>query len=243
MKTVSLILIFIISLTLGGCEFFSNNNSSNPVNSKPTERKGILKGDVQMVITVLNDYGYQNGQAVYIEEVDGLKIELFGFSKYIPEQKATVYSFADSTRTGKGKFSFPVILNKSYAINCKVGDSIMLAFEPWTFSSSTDTTLFTLYMETLYNYDKKIFNLQQPYPNPVKDSINLDMTASVSGKCEISVFDLRGNRVVYLLNEVIPAGRSVIKKALTLDKAGIYYLLAKFPNNLRSYAAFYYQKN
>lgn len=55
--------------------------------------------------------------------------------------------------------------------------------------------------------DIKVFSLQQNYPNPFNPSTNIVYTLTQSGLVHLQVFDLLGNEVATLVNEIQPAGQ------------------------------------
>ena len=67
------------------------------------------------------------------------------------------------------------------------------------------------------------FFLNQNYPNPFNPSTNLEFEISKSGFVTLKVFDLLGNEVKILVNEIKPAGSYSVKFDGSSLSSGIYF--------------------
>ncbi len=67
------------------------------------------------------------------------------------------------------------------------------------------------------------FQLEQNYPNPFNPSTKIDFFLKESGKVNLDVFNILGEKVIGLINEELPAGsHDVIFNANNLA-SGIYF--------------------
>ncbi|MBK9099654.1 MAG: T9SS type A sorting domain-containing protein [bacterium] len=67
------------------------------------------------------------------------------------------------------------------------------------------------------------FNLMQNYPNPFNPSTVISYQLSVSGDVTLKVFDILGNEVATLVNELKPAGNYEVEFDASSLTSGVYF--------------------
>ena len=68
-----------------------------------------------------------------------------------------------------------------------------------------------------------VFALEQNYPNPFNPSTVINYSVANSGKVSLSVYNLLGQKVAQLVNEVKPAGSYNVTWNATASASGMYY--------------------
>jgi len=67
------------------------------------------------------------------------------------------------------------------------------------------------------------FVLRQNCPNPFNSSTAIEFETRVSGKVELSIYNLRGDRVGTLVNDILPAGRHSVNWEAEEVASGVYF--------------------
>jgi hypothetical protein len=67
------------------------------------------------------------------------------------------------------------------------------------------------------------FVLKQNYPNPFNSSTAIEFETRIPGKVQLSVYNLRGDRVVTLVNDILPAGRHSVNWEAEKVASGVYF--------------------
>jgi hypothetical protein len=67
------------------------------------------------------------------------------------------------------------------------------------------------------------FGLKQNYPNPFNASTTIDYVTLTSGQVQLAVYNLRGEKVEVLVNEVMPAGEHTVTWDASNVATGVYY--------------------
>ena len=70
------------------------------------------------------------------------------------------------------------------------------------------------------------FGLSSPVPNPARNEIHADLTLSIPERVEVGVFDVIGNQVKSVLDDVISAGDHSITFDASKLTSGTYALRA-----------------
>ena len=70
----------------------------------------------------------------------------------------------------------------------------------------------------------KQFSLNQNYPNPFNPTTSISFSVPIKSKVEISVYDIMGNEVAILLNDVVPAGIQSVPWDAKDQPSGIYFI-------------------
>ncbi|MFZ4590687.1 MAG: T9SS type A sorting domain-containing protein, partial [Ignavibacteria bacterium] len=71
------------------------------------------------------------------------------------------------------------------------------------------------------------YNLNQNYPNPFNPSTNIKFTAANSGVVNITVFDVKGQKVEELVNSSYNPGTYEVKWNASKYSSGIYFYTMK----------------
>ncbi|MBT3519112.1 MAG: YHYH protein [Candidatus Marinimicrobia bacterium] len=80
-----------------------------------------------------------------------------------------------------------------------------------------------LSQEIFHNIPKQ-FSLNQNYPNPFNPTTSISFSVPAKSKVEISVYDIMGNEVAVLLNDVVPAGIQSVPWDAKDQPSGIYFI-------------------
>lgn len=67
------------------------------------------------------------------------------------------------------------------------------------------------------------FDLAQNYPNPFNPATQISFTLPKRSKAELEVFNVLGQRVATLVNDVLPAGEHVVTFDASRQPSGIYF--------------------
>ena len=77
------------------------------------------------------------------------------------------------------------------------------------------------------------FEFPPVYPNPFNPITNIRYELPKSGHIELSIYDLRGQKIITLLNRNISSGEHNIKWDGSNYSSGIYFVLIKFENVIK----------
>ncbi|MEJ2505297.1 MAG: T9SS type A sorting domain-containing protein, partial [Ignavibacteriaceae bacterium] len=87
---------------------------------------------------------------------------------------------------------------------------------------------------TAVDEDQKVqpseYSLSQNYPNPFNPTTNINYKISKSGYVSLKVYDVLGNEVTTLVNEVKPAGEYEVQFGSSSLASGVYYYQLKAGN-------------
>jgi hypothetical protein len=86
-----------------------------------------------------------------------------------------------------------------------------------------DTLLQMLKVEEEKEVEPTSFVLKQNYPNPFNASTTIQYVTLASGKVELSVYNLAGEKVAVLTDEVVPVGEHTVTWDAAAVASGIYY--------------------
>jgi hypothetical protein len=70
----------------------------------------------------------------------------------------------------------------------------------------------------------KQFSLNQNYPNPFNPTTSISFSVPIKSKVEINVYDIMGNEVDILLNDVVPSGIQSVSWDAKDQPSGIYFI-------------------
>ena len=70
----------------------------------------------------------------------------------------------------------------------------------------------------------KQFSLNQNYPNPFNPTTSISFSVPSKSKVEINVYDIMGNEVAILLNDVVPTGVQSVSWDAKDQPSGIYFI-------------------
>jgi hypothetical protein len=80
-----------------------------------------------------------------------------------------------------------------------------------------------LSQDIFHNIPEK-FSLNQNYPNPFNPTTSISFAVPIKSKVEINVYDIMGNEVAILLNDVVPAGIQSVSWDAKNQPSGVYFI-------------------
>lgn len=72
------------------------------------------------------------------------------------------------------------------------------------------------------------FELSNPYPNPFNPSVTIDLAIPAKGRVRLDVFNLTGQRVATIFDEIVSAGTKTIPWNASGHSSGVYFFRATF---------------
>ena len=84
---------------------------------------------------------------------------------------------------------------------------------------------------------KLVNRLQQNYPNPFNPTTKIPFTISKSAKISIDLFNILGQKVKTLVNDIYPAGAHSVKLNGTQLAAGVYFYRMKINDKSKNYVS------
>jgi Secretion system C-terminal sorting domain len=81
------------------------------------------------------------------------------------------------------------------------------------------------------------FELSNPYPNPFNPSVSISFAVPTKGHVRVEVFNLTGQRVVTLLDEVVSAGTKTIAWDASRHASGVYFFRTTFEGQTKTVKA------
>ena len=154
-------------------------------------------------------------------------IYLLGSSGIYPGRKSTDGGISWTTMTtgGINNFShmdFVVSSNIVYAYSVTTDGKICKLAEPLIGISNNSNIL------------PKEFELMQNYPNPFNPTTKIDYALQSSSFISLSIYDMRGNNVMTVVNENQEAGKHSVIIDLSEFSSGIYFYTLKAGNFMES---------
>ncbi|MBT4064595.1 MAG: T9SS type A sorting domain-containing protein [Candidatus Marinimicrobia bacterium] len=78
------------------------------------------------------------------------------------------------------------------------------------------------------------FHLSTAYPNPFNTSTTIEFELPISGLVEMAVYNIRGQKVVSIVNEVLSAGQQSVHWDATKIPSGIYFCQLKMGSTVKT---------
>jgi hypothetical protein len=78
--------------------------------------------------------------------------------------------------------------------------------------------------QDIFHNIPKQFSLNQNYPNPFNPTTSISFSVPSKSKVEINVYDIMGNEVAILLNDVVPTGVQSVSWDAKDQPSGIYFI-------------------
>ncbi len=132
----------------------------------------------------------------------------------------------------------------SLAVNTKINDGgkFVLGFFPWYSGGSSTSKYLVLWLVRVYGTTTpatgvqdaqalpKEFSLEQNYPNPFNPTTTIQYNTPKTGFVSLDVYNLLGQKVATLVNEVVQAGSHTVNFNASDLPSGVYMYQLKTDN-------------
>ena len=101
----------------------------------------------------------------------------------------------------------------------------------WSPRHCKDIAILLIPFDSLSNDDIFIpgyFSLDQAYPNPFNPTVNIPFTLSKLSHVTIDIYDINGNKIDKLANDIYPSGTYNITWEADGFSSGAYIIIANF---------------